>query len=89
MPLREVFPEAPSGACAPLAETANMNNDGKSWLDLYVDAMLEKDPYKRLALARKLRSVPRQGESEDVLLDEVPMRRSSKAVRTGSGSRRR
>jgi len=66
-----------------------MNNDGKSWLDLYVDAMLEKDPYKRLALARKLRSVPRQGESEDVLLAEVPMRRSSKAVRTGSGSRRR
>ena len=66
-----------------------MNSNGKSWLDLYVDAMLEKDPYKRLALARKLRSVPRQGESEDVLLDEVPMRRSSKAVRTGSGSRRR
>ena len=66
-----------------------MNSNGKSWLDLYVDAMLEKDPYKRLALVRKLRSVPRQGESEDVVLDEVPLRRSSKAVRTGSGSRRR
>ncbi|HEX6823509.1 MAG TPA: hypothetical protein VF123_15735 [Candidatus Sulfotelmatobacter sp.] len=66
-----------------------MNNDGKSWLDLYVDAMLEKDPYKRLALVRKLTNVPRKGESEGVLLDDLPLRRSSKAVRTGSGSRRR
>ena len=66
-----------------------MNSNGKSWLDLYVDAMLEKDPYKRLALVRKLRSVPRQGESEDVVLDEVPLRRSSKAVRTGTASRQR
>lgn len=66
-----------------------MNSNGKSWLDLYVDAMLEKDPYKRLALVRRLRSVPRQGESEDVVLEEVPLRRSSKAARTGTGSRRR
>ncbi len=66
-----------------------MDSNGKSWLDLYVDAMLEKDPYKRLALVRKLRSVPRQGESEDVVLDEVPLRRSSKTGRTGTGSRRR
>jgi len=66
-----------------------MDSNGKSWLDLYVDAMLEKDPYKRLALVRKLRSVPRQGESEDVILDEVPLRRSSKTVRTGTASRQR
>ena len=66
-----------------------MNSNGKSWLDLYVDAMLEKDPYKRLALVRKLRSVPRQGESEDVILDEVPLRRSSKVARTGTASRQR
>ena len=66
-----------------------MNSNGKSWLDLYVDAMLEKDPYKRLVLVRKRRSVPRQGESEDVILDEVPLRRSSKAVRTGTASRQR
>jgi hypothetical protein len=65
-----------------------MNSNGKSWLDLYVDAMLEKDPYKRLALVRKLRSVPR-GESEDVILDEVPLRGSSKAVRRGTASRQR
>jgi hypothetical protein len=51
--------------------------------------MLEKDPYKRLALVRKLRSVPRQGEAEDVVWDEVPLRRSSKAVRRGTGSRQR
>jgi hypothetical protein len=25
-----------------------MTNNGKSWLDLYVDAMMERDPYKRL-----------------------------------------
>ena len=66
-----------------------MNSNGKSWLDLYVDAMLEKEPYKRLALVRKLRSVPWHGESEDVILDEVPLRRSSKAVRTGTASRQR
>jgi len=71
------------------APKSNMNSNGKSWLDLYVDAMLEKDPYKRLALVRKLRSVPRQGESEDVILDEVPLRRSSKTVRTGTASRQR
>jgi hypothetical protein len=71
------------------AVNANMNSNGKSWLDLYVDAMLEKDPYKRLALVRKLRSVPRQGEAEDVVWDEVPLRRSSKAVRRGTGSRQR
>jgi hypothetical protein len=64
-----------------------MNSNGKSWLDLYVDAMLEKDPYKRLALVRKLRSVPRQGESEDAVLDEVPLRRSSKTAGTGSRQR--
>ena len=89
MPLREPVPEGAVGSCALLAAKDNMNSDGKSWLDLYVDAMLEKDPYKRLALVRKLRSVPRQGESEDVVLDEVPLRRSSKAVRTGTSSRRR
>lgn len=66
-----------------------MNSNGKSWLDLYVDAMLEKDPYKRLALVRKLRSVPRQGQSEDVVLDEVPPQRPFKSGRSGPGPRRR
>jgi hypothetical protein len=66
-----------------------MNNNGKSWLDLYVDAMMEKDPYKRLALVRKLRSVPRQGEADDVAFDEFPMRPSAKGSRTASRSRQR
>ena len=65
-----------------------MNITGKSWLDLYVDAMMEKDPYKRLALVRKLRSVPRQGQSDEMLLDEVPLRRASKGTRSGTRSRR-
>jgi hypothetical protein len=37
----------------------------KNWLQLYVDAMTEKDPYKRLALVRQLRQVPRHDESDD------------------------
>ena len=36
-----------------------------NWLQLYVDAMTEKDPYKRLALVRRLREVPRHDESDD------------------------
>ncbi len=30
------------------------------WLQTFVDAMTEKDPYKRLALVRKLRRIPKQ-----------------------------
>jgi len=37
----------------------------KNWLQLYVDAMTEKDPYKRLALVRRLRQVPRHDESDE------------------------
>src|SRR6266498_409685 len=37
----------------------------KDWLQLYVDAATEKDPYKRLALVRQLREVPRFDESEE------------------------
>jgi len=74
---------------APLSRRAFMNINGKNWLDLYVDAMLEKDPYKRLALVRQLRSVPKHFESEDVVLDEVPMSRSSRATRTAERTRRR
>ena len=37
----------------------------KDWLQLYVDAATERDPYKRLALVRKLREIPRHDESED------------------------
>lgn len=58
----------------------NMNSTGKSWLDLYVDAMLEKDPYKRLAMVRKLRRVPREGVEDGGGFDEVPMRHTSKGT---------
>jgi hypothetical protein len=37
----------------------------KNWLQLYVDAATEKDPYKRLALVRQLREVPRHDESDE------------------------
>ena len=37
----------------------------KNWLQLYVDAVTEKDPYKRLALVRRLREVPRHDESDE------------------------
>ena len=40
-------------------------DEPKNWLQLYVDAMTEKDPYKRLALVRRLRQVPRHDESDD------------------------
>ena len=42
-----------------------MKNKAKTWLQLYVDAMTERDPYKRLALVQELRSTPRQDESEE------------------------
>lgn len=34
----------------------------RTWLQLYVDAMTEKDPYKRLALVRELRSIRRRAK---------------------------
>jgi hypothetical protein len=46
-----------------------------SWLQLYVDAMTEKNPYKRLELVRRLREVPRRDES-----DEAPERPRLKLV---------
>jgi hypothetical protein len=44
-------------------------DEPKNWLQLYVDAVTEKDPYKRLALVHRLRQVPRHDES-----DETPER---------------
>lgn len=67
----------------------------KNWLQLYVDAVTEKDPYKRLALVRRLRQVPRHDES-----DENPERprvqtglrpavlRPAQVVRTTQGTQR-
>lgn len=73
-----------------------MNNDTKSWLQLYVDATTERDPYKRLALVRELRRIPKHDESEErteTVLERRPpssvrpsrhQRRSSKLRRSGS-----
>jgi hypothetical protein len=36
-----------------------------NWLQVYVDAVMEKDPYKRLALVRKLKDMPKNDLSDD------------------------
>lgn len=61
-----------------------MKKNTKSWLQLYVDAVTERDPYKRLALVEELRSTPRPEESEDlneepevVSVKRSPVKRSS------------
>ncbi len=40
-------------------------HDQNNWLQLYVDAVTEKNPYKRLELVRRLREVPRRDESDE------------------------
>src|ERR1700738_4780628 len=41
-----------------IPDPIDMNSNAKTWLQLYVDAMTEKDPYKRLALVEELRKMP-------------------------------
>lgn len=48
-----------------------MNTNSKTWLQLYVDAMTEKDPYKRLALVEELRKMPKHDDSEDLVPEPV------------------
>ncbi len=38
-----------------------------NWLQVYVDAVMEKDPYKRLALVRKLKNMPKDDLSDGPL----------------------
>jgi len=45
-----------------------MKELSNSWLQLFVDAMTEKDPYKRLALVEQLRKMQKPGSDE--VLDE-------------------
>lgn len=47
------------------------DSNGKTWLQLYVDAMTEKDPYKRLALVRQLRNMPKHDDSEEPVSELV------------------
>jgi len=58
-----------------LSDRTEMKNTAKSWLQLYVDAVTEKDPYKRLALVQELRKMPRYDESE-----EIPQEPRSRSV---------
>ena len=57
-----------------------MNNNPRTWLQVYVDAVMEKDPYKRLALVRELKNMPREDASGDLLEDPVSPRMKNKAV---------
>jgi hypothetical protein len=69
-----------------------MELNNKTWLQIYVDAMTEKDPYKRLALVRELRRMPRQDESEDFLekvLDKRSSHQPQKEARKTKTARRR
>ena len=59
----------------------NTNTKAKTWLQLYVDAMTEKDPYKRLALVQELRKLPRHDESDDIPQEPRPRSVRPKVVR--------
>jgi hypothetical protein len=59
-----------------------MSTQPRTWLQLYVDAVMEKDPQKRLAMVRELRQMPKRDDSEEVV-EELSNRaaRKSKVLR--------
>ena len=65
----------------PVSDGTVMNSNKKSWLQLYVDAVTEKDPYKRLALVQELRKIPRHDESDEMLQEPRPRSVQPKIVR--------
>lgn len=65
----------------PVSDGTEMNSNKKSWLQLYVDAVTEKDPYKRLALVQELRKIPRHDESDEILQEPRPRSVQPKIVR--------
>jgi hypothetical protein len=65
------LPVLNSMSTQPLSDRINTSSNAKNWLQLYVDAMTEKDPYKRLALVQELRKLPRHDESEEVAQEPV------------------
>jgi hypothetical protein len=66
----------------PLSDRSEMNsNNAKTWLQLYVDAVTEKDPYKRLALVQELRKIPRHDESDEIPQEPRPRSVRPKVVR--------
>ena len=65
-----------------------MTSSSKNWLHLYVDAVTERDPYKRLALIHALKRLPREGEEppdpepqEKVRHQRSPRDRKTKTAR--------
>lgn len=65
----------------PLSDRTGKNSKAKTWLQLYVDAVTEKDPYKRLALVQELRKIPRHDESEEIPQEPRPRSVRPKVVR--------
>jgi hypothetical protein len=62
----------------PVEVSSEVNTDSKTWLQLYVDAVMEKDPYKRLALVQQLKKMPKHDESDDSAPEPVirPVKRA-------------
>jgi len=70
----------------PDPEIQEVETNSKTWLQLYVDAMTEKDPYKRLALVNELRKLPRHDDSEDLAQERAL--RSARAAKRSKPVRR-
>jgi hypothetical protein len=70
-----------------------MDKKSKNWLQIYVDAMTEKDPYRSLALIRELKSIPRKDRADETLetalQEEQPAKRHRKRARAIPTARRR
>jgi hypothetical protein len=47
---------------------------------VYVDAVMERDPYKRLALVRELKNMPREEASGESLEEPISRQIENKAV---------
>ena len=78
---------APAPRGLPISSMDSLKSNSTSWLHLFVDAMTERDPYKRLALIRELRRVPRESEVEDasgVVHREGPLRRRPTKIKSTS-----
>lgn len=67
-------------ACHTIPDPVEVKTNSKTWLQLYVDAMTEKDPYKRLALVQELRKLPRHDDSEETLEPPRPVIRSVRSL---------
>lgn len=71
-----------------VSEAVDMNTNSKTWLQLYVDAVTEKDPYKRLALVQQLRKMPKHDDSEEMPKEAI-VRQVKTAAKKAKLARRR